>query len=91
MGVHGAEIVDQIQNYLSNERKRSPLPHILSELRTLASRLSNEEKSSDFHNLLRGFNRCWGDEFCPEEGLVAPLLNELFELHGYPDQRSRPK
>ncbi len=71
---------------------RSPIPRLLGDLRDLAEQLGDGERSPEFHSKLRGIIRCWSDEFAPERETFEPLLDALFELHGFPDQLySNPK
>lgn len=91
MDVRATDIVEEIQECLTDTPNAPAVKRILAELQRMAVQLSDNEKSAEFHNTLRGFVRVWGDMFSPSEEKISPLLDALFSLHGYPEDRSRPK
>ncbi|MBE1292555.1 MAG: hypothetical protein GJ677_08705 [Rhodobacteraceae bacterium] len=90
MSLRGSEIVEEMQSFFGGEQEAMALQRALEKLAEYVARLDVAERSRDVHNQLRSFNRLWGDEFQPEEECIDPLLNELFELHGYPESRHKP-
>lgn len=86
-----AEQIDVIANALEGEVRNKNILDLLQKLRQSSESLGQGQKSENFHNMLRSFNRIWGDEFSPENEVVSPLLNDLFDMHGFPEERSKVK
>ena len=86
-----AEKVDLIANALEGAVRNKNILVLLQKLRKASESLGQGQKSENFHNMLRCFNRMWGDEFSPENEVVSPLLNDLFNMHGIPEERSKVK
>lgn len=63
----------------------------LQELKEIALSLEYGQRSEKFHNKLRSFNRMWGDEFSPQATMVRPLIDDLFAMHGFPEEKAKPK
>ncbi|PXW72721.1 hypothetical protein C7964_101837 [Loktanella sp. PT4BL] len=86
-----AEKIDIIANALKDDVSNKRVFALLDDLRKTSLSLDHGQKSETFHNMLRSFNRMWGDEFSPKYAVVTPLLNDLFDMHGFPAERSKAK
>ncbi|SFL23548.1 hypothetical protein SAMN04488518_12516 [Pseudovibrio ascidiaceicola] len=88
---HATEKIDLIAKTLEDDILNKKIFHLLQNMREISQSLDYRQKSDTFHNMLRSFNRMWGDEFSPKDETVSPLLDDLFELHGFPDEKSNAK
>jgi hypothetical protein len=86
-----SEKIDIIADALKDDVFNKRIIAVLGDLRKISQSLDQGQKSETFHNMLRSFNRMWGDEFSPKDAIVAPLLNDLFAMHGFPAERSKAK
>ena len=85
------EKVAAIANVLEGAVSNTKIFVALQELKEISLLLDHGQRSELFHNKLRGFNRMWGDEFSPQASVVSPILDDLFEMHGFPDEKTRAK
>lgn len=85
------EKIDLIANALEGDVLNKNIFALLQDLRQTSKSLDHGQKSETFHNMLRSFNRMWGDEFSPQSAVVSPLLDDLFKMHGFPEERSKAK
>ncbi|KZL13155.1 hypothetical protein [Pseudovibrio sp. Ad26] len=86
-----AEKIDLIAKTLEGDILNKKIFPLLQDMREISQSLDYKQKSEAFHNMLRSFNRMWGDEFSPKDEIVSPLLDDLFELHGFPEEKSNAK
>ncbi len=86
-----SEKIKLLESILDGAVHNKRIFKILEEMRAISETLSSAEKSVEFHNMLRGFNRMWGDEFSPKSDIVSPLLDDLFSLHGFPNEKVSAK
>ena len=89
--ISSTEKIDVIVNALKDDVFNKRILAILYDLRQISQVLGHRQKSKVFHNKLRSFNRMWGDEFSPKDAVVIPMLDDLFEIHGFPEERSKDK
>ncbi len=85
------EKIDVIANALEGEVRNKNILDLLQKLRQASESLEQGQKSENFHNMLRSFNRMWGDEFSPKNEVIFPILSDLFDMHGFPEERSKVK
>lgn len=85
------EEIGLIANALEGDVRNKNIFVVLQDLRQTSQSLEHGQKSVAFHNMLRSFNRMWGDEFSPQGTVVSPLLDDLFKMHGFPEERSKAK
>ena len=78
-----------IAGALEGEVRNKDIFAILQELEGIALQLGQDQRSELFHNKLRGFNRMWGDEFSPQASVLTPILDDLFRMHGFPEERAK--
>ena len=78
-----------IASALEGEVHNKNIFAILQELEGISLQLEHEQRSELFHNKLRGFNRMWGEEFSPQASVLTPILDDLFKMHGFPEERTK--
>ena len=88
---YAAKKIDLIVQALEGDVFNKNIFSLLQGMRQASQSLENGQQSETFHNMLRSFNRMWGDEFSPKDDVISPLLDDLFDLHGFPNEKSKAK
>lgn len=76
-----AQSFDVIINNLDGKVHNPNIFTFLKKAKLLCLELEEGQYSADLHNLMKGFNYMWGDEFMPCEDIISPIIDDIYKRY----------